>query len=366
MWANTVRHTADLCGKHVGHIRHQFRYTKGLRRNNFDALRLLLALGVFFSHSYPISGSTTLYHISVWSNSVIAVQCFFVISGFLIFSSYHNSVTLSAYSRKRASRICPAYILVVVFCAVGGVLFSRLHWKQYFSAEVCAYLIANLSLLNYLHPTLPEVFTSNPIPVINGALWTIKVEVLFYMSVPIIALLFKYLPKYLALGILYTAGLLFRELCYKTGHYSLAVQLPGQLPFFMSGAFLYFYEAMFLRLAKRVIGPAILGVVVEVYLGTRVLFPLSLAIVIIYVALCVPGLSRLRPQWDLSYGFYLWHFPILQAVTFWGWFNSPVVGLLASGALTGIASVISWLAVEKRFIKSGRQASQTIVQTPLT
>lgn len=326
-----------------------------MRQNNFDIVRLVLAVAVFFSHSFPIAAKPSLYNISVWSNAAIAVQCFFVVSGFLIFSSYHQSASLSDYIRKRACRIFPAYFAVVIICALGGSLFSSLPLQDYFGRELSTYLITNLTFLNYLHPTLPGVFDSNPIPVINGALWTIKVELMFYVSVPLISVLFKYAPKYVVLAVLYVAGLVFRKLCEATGHVSLAVQLPGQLQYFMSGALLYFYNARFKEYANRLIVPAILIAALEIYLGTRVLFPLCLAFITIYLALCAPVFNRFRPRWDLSYGFYLWHFPLLQVVTFMGWFRSPALGLLASGAITGLASVISWTALERWFIKRSRK-----------
>jgi peptidoglycan/LPS O-acetylase OafA/YrhL len=322
-----------------------------VRRNNFDVIRLLLAFSVFLSHSYPISGNPSLQTLSVWANSAIAVQGFFVISGFLIFMSYDRAASLRDYFAKRALRIYPAYFAVVMICALAGAVLSILPIQDYLS-DVWVYLAVNLTFLNYLHPTLAGVFTENPIPVINGALWTIKVEAMFYLSVPILSFLFKYVPKLPAIAALYILGLLFRTLCNRSGHTSLAVQLPGQIQFFLSGALLYFYQAQFLRYANRLILPALVVAGVELYLGWVMLLPLSIGIVVIYSALCMPIFNRLRPKWDLSYGFYIWHFPILQSATLLGWFANPIVGLVASGVVTAGAACLSWLGVERRFLKS--------------
>ena len=328
-------------------------HSNQVRRNNFDVLRLLLAFSVFLSHSFPISGDASLRTLSIWANSAIAVQGFFVISGFLIFMSYDRSASLSDYFRKRALRIYPAYFAVVAGCALAGLFFSILPLAEYLGGrDLWVYLAANLTFLNYLHPTLPGVFTANPMPIINGALWTIKVEAMFYVSVPLLTWLFTRLPRLPVIAALYVFGLAFHALCLRSGHNSLAVQLPGQIQFFLSGALLYFYQADFLRYANRLIVPAVLVAALELYMGWTVLFPLSIGIIVIYVALCMPVFNRFRPKWDLSYGFYIWHFPLLQTATFLGWFTNPVVGLVSSGVVTALAACLSWVGVERRFLKS--------------
>jgi peptidoglycan/LPS O-acetylase OafA/YrhL len=339
-----------------------------LRNNNFDAIRLLLAFSVFLSHSFPISGLPIFQQLGKWANAAIAVQSFFVISGFLIFMSYDRSKSLSDYSRKRACRIYPAYFAVVMICALVGLVITDLPWQEYVSKPLWLYLATNLSFLNYLHPELPGVFTTNPIPVINGALWTIKVEVMFYISVPVLSWLFVRLPRIPLMVALYIGGLIYKTLCHKTGHYSLEVQLPGQIQFFLSGALLYYYQPQFLRYARPLLAVSVAVTAVELYFGVVLLLPLSLAVIVIYVALCMPGLNRIRPAWDLSYGYYIWHFPVLQMVTFLGWFANPWAGLTMAGAITAAMACLSWVGVERRFLKrpvsSGRVRHGAVVMQP--
>lgn len=266
--------------------------------------------------------------------------------------SYDRSASLKDYLKKRALRIYPAYFTVVTVCALAGVLLTSLSLRDYVHGGVLPYLVDNLSFLNFLHPTLPGVFDTNPIPIINGALWTIKVEAMFYLAVPGIYMLFQHLPKIPVIAFLYGFGLAFRALCHATGHYSLEVQLPGQLQFFMGGALLYFYQQDYLRWSNRLLIPAILLAALELYFGVSILFPLCLSVIVIHVALCMPAFNRFRPKWDLSYGFYIWHFPVLQLGTLWGWFVNPVFGLCASGAFTAGMACLSWLVVERRFLKS--------------
>jgi peptidoglycan/LPS O-acetylase OafA/YrhL len=116
----------------------------------------------------------------------LAVDTFFVISGLLIYRSYVRSSSIRSYFEKRARRIYPAYFTVVVLTAIALCPLSSLPISQYFGAGFWKYLRAILVLLNFLAPCLPGVFTSNSIPAINGALWTLKIEVAFYLAVPVI------------------------------------------------------------------------------------------------------------------------------------------------------------------------------------
>lgn len=65
------------------------------------------------------------------------------------------------------------------------------------------YVVANLAFLNFVHPTLPGVFEGNKIHEVDGALWTLKIEVMFYATVPIIAYLFRRFGRFSVLVTLY-------------------------------------------------------------------------------------------------------------------------------------------------------------------
>ena len=124
-----------------------------------------------------------------------AVQVFFLISGYLVFSSYEKSSTLKSYFSKRARRIYPAYLFVILAAAFGLYFVSQETLIDYFGLGWLKYVASNLTFLNFAAPTLPGVFTENPTPGINGSLWTIKVEVAFYIAVPAIALLMRRLLR---------------------------------------------------------------------------------------------------------------------------------------------------------------------------
>ena len=176
-------------------------------RNNFDLLRFLFAFIVMLVHSYVLSDAENLSILSKVFSSEIAVKSFFVVSGFLIFMSYENSRGLRNYFEKRMRRIYPAYFTIVALCALLGSLLSVHSLRDYFSTlGLYQYLVANLVFLNFVHPDLPGLFTGNTLHAVNGALWTLKIEVLFYLSVPLLAWLFCRIGRWQGLALVYIAS----------------------------------------------------------------------------------------------------------------------------------------------------------------
>jgi peptidoglycan/LPS O-acetylase OafA/YrhL len=120
--------------------------------------------------------------------------------------------------------------------------------------EWIKYLAANLTFLNFLHPTLPHVFSSQAIDAINGALWTLKIEVMFYATVPLIVYLFKRCGRMPVLITLYVLSFVYSwtttQYAQSTGSsfwLLLSHQFPAQLDYFLSGALLYYYKPLFKR-----------------------------------------------------------------------------------------------------------------------
>src|ERR1700678_4151390 len=93
-----------------------------MRRNNFNTLRLLFAVLVIFSHSYPVVFGTDerepLYRYTrgAYTLGAMAVAFFFVVSGFLITRSWLNSAATVEYIKKRCLRIFPGYAMVGLVC----------------------------------------------------------------------------------------------------------------------------------------------------------------------------------------------------------------------------------------------------------
>lgn len=328
-----------------------------LRKNNFDLLRLLFAGTVCFVHAYELSGYEPLSWISRILSSEIAVKSFFVVSGFLIFMSYERSSSLTSYVNKRIRRIYPAYFTVIFLAALGLVFVSTKSVSEYFSFEWVKYLTANLVFLNFIQPSLPGVFELNRYTAINGALWTLKVEVMFYISVPIFVYLFR---KFSTVGILTLTyilsvayALITTSLAQRTGnslYAELSHQLPAQLAYFMAGAFFYYYLPLFEKYAGFFLGAGGLILFADYFYSLSFFEPFALATVVAFFGLFL-YVGNFGKYGDFSYGIYILHFPIIQIFLQYGWLReNPWLYLGSVLTLTLIAGFAMWHLVEKRFL----------------
>ena len=328
-------------------------------QNNFDLIRLLLALSVFIVHSAQLSQNEIFVSLSTYLNSRYAVYAFFIVSGFLIFSSYENSGSLKIFFKKRFFRIYPAYFSVIIITSILLFSISTVPWDEYFSRTWIKYLISNLATLNFLQPTLPGVFENNAIPAVNGALWTIKIEIMFYLSIPLIALLFSKYNKLIVLSILYILSIIYVEVLSgfaeegsRNIYTLLAKQLPGQLSFFLAGAFLYYYFSNFKKFQYFYLILALIGVYLYIENGIWLFFPVSLGIVVIYMAVLFKYLGNFGKFGDFSFGVYIWHFPIIQTfIHFHILDKMPIFGSIALLLLIAGISFLSWKYIEKPFLQ---------------
>ena len=154
--------------------------------NAFHFIRLVCCLIVVYEHAVGLSAAS----ISTLCLAQTAVSVFFILSGFWVTISLLRSESVKEYAVKRIKKILPPYFTVVIGFAILLCMFSTLSPKEYFSnAGFWKYLAANLTTLNFLHTSLPGVFEGLPLNgAVNGALWTIKVEIAFYVFLPILML----------------------------------------------------------------------------------------------------------------------------------------------------------------------------------
>ena len=341
------------------------------RKNNFDLLRLILALNVFLCHLGEVSWVKTFFPLNRIFNSTLAVDCFFVVSGFLIFRSFERSSSTRSYLEKRVRRIYPAYVTTILLGAILLPLLTGLASELFFSREWLRYFFYNLIFLNFLQPTLPEMFVANNMQVINAPLWTIKVEVMFYLSVPLIFLLLNLGKKWFTLLLLYTASiaysLIFIHLHQSSGHeiyLSLEKQLPGQLAFFLGGGAISLYYSFFARHAWKFILFGLLVLIVRVEPLYSIFFPMGLSILVITFALILPYFGNWGKFGDLSYGIYIYHFPILQLFTHFRLFDGHPWSTLA--VLMGtifLAAFLSYHLIERPFLHKSSHYRQAAEET---
>ena len=328
-----------------------------LRANNFDLLRLLFAGTVCLVHVHALSGFSELEPITRMLSAGVAVKAFFVVSGFLIFMSLERSSSHRAYAVKRIRRIYPAYFTVVMLCAIGLVTVSSVNVGDYFSSAWIRYVVSNLLFLNFLHPTLPGVFEGNRIPEVNGALWTLKIEVLFYLSVPLFVVLFRRFSHLSVILVTYCASAAYltfmTSIAANTGlelYVRLGRQLPGQLSYFMAGAFFYYFLPLFERRYIHFLLAAAIALAIDSRYPLPFFEPFALATLVAFFGLFL-HVGNFGKYGDFSYGVYILHVPIIQLLLVSGRFGDSPWALLGTAVLlTGICAVAMWHLVEKRFL----------------
>lgn len=328
------------------------------KTNNFDLLRLILAVTVAIVHTDALTQLEIFATFSQFLNSKIAVDSFFIISGFLIFMSFDSNSRIIDYGIKRAKRIIPGYSAVIIICAVLMFFISTKTVSGYFNIDFIKYIFFNLLTLNFIHLSLPGVFNENPNHFVNGALWTIKIEVMFYFSVPFIAYTFSKSNKALILISIYILSIFYSILMlWLSSHYEMEIfvrlerQLPGQMTFFISGAFLYYYFDNFYKNHLPILMVSLSILLIHKYIiNINFLYPASLAVVVIYFATIFKYLGNFGKLGDLSFGVYIWHFPIIQIFIFYGFFSNITLGALSLILSIFITSYLSWHLIEKRFL----------------
>lgn len=328
-----------------------------LKANNFDLLRFLFAGTVVLVHAHVLSGHPDLQLLSAALSSEVAVRGFFVVSGILVFMSFENSRSLGSYTEKRIRRIYPAYFVAVMLGALFLVTLSTVAPADYFSLEWVKYVLANLVFLNFIQGTLPGVFPDNIFREVNGALWTLKIEVMFYAVIPVIVLACRRFGCLWVLAIIYAASALYTYiltgLAETTGspvYVVLARQLPGQLTYFISGALIYYYLDVFEKHLLKFLIPAICVLIAHKFYPLPVLEPLALATVVAFFGFFLYA-GNFGKHGDFSYGIYILHFPILQVLVHTGFFErSPYFALAVACVLVMGAAVLMWNFVEKRFL----------------
>lgn len=330
-----------------------------LQQNNFDLLRFVFAAVVCLVHVHALSGLEVFAIFSATLSSEIAVKSFFIVSGFLIFMSFEHSRNFQHYWVKRIRRIYPAYFFIIIACVLLGSILTTQTWQHYFSWVTLKYVMANLLFLNFVQPNLPGVFEHNTLQAMNGALWTLKIEVLFYLFVPLAVLAFRKFGRWAILIALYVASVAYSmsmsALAAKTGagfYLELQRQLPGQIAFFAAGAAGYYYLPILTRYAKYLVPAAILAFMCQSWLPWMAIQPIALAILVVYVACIFPCLGNFDKYGDFSYGIYIVHFPVLQLFIAQGWFNQQPWAMLclACGVILSTAFLL-WHFIEKPFLR---------------
>lgn len=316
--------------------------------NCFDFLRFFLALSVFFAHYDVLHGSSLLnYPIP----TPRAVGAFFVISGLLIYRSYCRSHTMKRYFEKRARRIFPAYLLIVLLSSILFSAFSSLSVREYYSSpDLWKYLAANLSTMNFLHPSLPGVLDGEAV---NPSLWTIKVELLLYFAVPILASFLLEKHRWFSLVIAALCSLTavyFSRTADVTGvaSYDLVGKWISLAAYFMVGVSLFLYREEMGRIKWFLLLPALVFAIMNGYVA-EAFRPFAIGALVYFAAFTLPFLNKFGRIGDLSYGIYIFHAPIINLTICLGWEVNPCAFAMTL-LLVLLVAFLSWHLLEKKVL----------------
>lgn len=332
-------------------------------RNNFDALRLLAALAVLYSHQFPVTATTPPGWMNVPMIGGAAVMAFFVISGYLVTLSWWAQPRLLAFAAKRVLRIWPALTTVVLLALlVLGPCFTTLLLPDYWHSAMTWDYLHNIAL--QIRFDLPGVFATHPLAnSVNGSLWTIPIEVGCYAVLAACGLLG--LLRWRLLWALACTGYLLWFLTNMTMDLTGAMHHRWEFPaYFAFGSLIAAFNPWFMRHRPACCALATGAALLLWALG----FPYS-ALLLFMPAVLIgigtaswPVLSQVGRFGDVSYGVYLYAFPIQQSVhALW-----PGLGFTASLliviALTLAFGFASWHLIEAPALRLKRRLPRTPMQ----
>ncbi|WP_196806563.1 acyltransferase family protein [Methylobacter luteus] len=328
-------------------------------KNNLDIFRVIAACMVIYGHAYPLSpeaGQIDIVRRLVrfdYSGS-LAVNIFFFLSGLVVTNSLLEKRNLIQFVISRIFRIWPAlFITVFISAFILGPVLTKLPINEYFgSGDAFRYFYKSL-ILNY-QLSLPGVFVDNPWKnSVNGSLWTISYEVSAYLIVLSLFMvgLFKskILPLILFLVILIDPllgnKLLFTWLPHKHHINMLA-------PCFAFGSILAFYKDQISINFFLILGAWLLFYLFR-NCGYKFYFLYyAIFVSIIYIA-SLDFVIKLKPKSDISYGIYLWGFPVQQILASYFHEYGVLFNQVSALCISIILGFISWHLIEKRCISLG-------------
>ena len=326
-------------------------------KNNFDGVRIGLALIVVFAHLAALTQVSDFKYFELIFDANFAVKGFFAISGFLVTKSYLSSHSTLEYAEKRLRRIYPAYITAILFCLCIGLFATTLDTSDFLkSPQTLKYILANLTFLNFIQSTLPAVFETNPMQALNGALWTIKVEVMLYFCIPVLIYFSKRLGSNTTTSIIFFLsvawGYFFTFQYTGSNGGELARQFPGQLAYFALGFYFAVNKTINRNIRVIALASLIAIFITNNTLAKLIIDPIAYSSVVIYLSTAAFRSLNLGKYGDISYGIYLYHFPIIQLLIFVGAFKANVwIGFSAAFTMTLITALASWHFVEKKLLK---------------
>jgi peptidoglycan/LPS O-acetylase OafA/YrhL len=341
------------------------------RANNFDLLRLIAATQVAFFHCANHLGIefNPAHPLTVFATALAGVPIFFVISGFLISLSFERNTDTKAYFCNRALRIYPALWACILVSVTTAMVLGHIDFRR---PETIPWILGQLTIVHFYHP---QFLRGYGVGVLNGSLWTIPVELEFYVMVPLIYLVLRLRSRSgnMELALLAAASIGAQYVYLHFGGPDSAVFLVKLLGVSVAPYLWMFLIGVAIQrnfdwLGRLLVGHGVVWlsgyaaiVAISTSLGIRTgtntpnpVVMVVLALSVIACAYTMPRLAgRLLRGNDVSYGVYIYHAVLLNASIAIG-MRERLGTLAAVLATTYAVAWVSWKLIEHPALRKKR------------
>lgn len=326
------------------------------RHNNFDLIRLMLAGVVAVAHGIVMRGGTQ-PEFGITTLADFGLDGFFILSGFLVARSWLTLNNFWRYAWHRFLRIMPAFwvcLLVLAFLVAPLALFLEGRplsglWTSENSAGKFVLVNSGLMIFEY---EIAGIFAGNPRAlVVDGSLWTLILEAGCYIVLACLGMAGALTRRRIVVPIFTALVWLLAALDDFGIPVGVGDETLRMLMLFMIGTTAYVY-------GRRVpMNLYLLATSVVVFLASVVLLQnyrlvgaVPFAYILLWLAVALPKTVRVRV--DVSYGVYIYHWPIqqLMMLTVLSQLPPPLF-ILFSFVLIVPVALASWFGVERRALR---------------
>ena len=330
-------------------------------KNNFDFVRFVLASLVLYSHFFYLytgkqhseNKGEIIYTLTngQLDGGSLAVNMFFVISGFLITISWFNNPNVLSYIIKRLLRIIPGLNGVIIFVVFIISPSISNDFKLYFENLSFFNIIQDLINMTISINTVQNIFSNLPISTVNGSLWTLKYELYCYIMILILGVS-KLLNRYTVLIFFSIFFSIYVMQMYEIVELDRGIPIPRLFTFFLIGSIIYFFRD-YIVLSKRYAIYSLVLLFISVITGVvqlYIIFGLSYLLFIFIYSRNIK-FTNFAKYGDLSYGMYIYAFPLQQLTLFLFKDINFYLYMIVSFVLTIFMAWFSWHFIEKKSLK---------------
>ena len=327
-----------------------------LRFQHLTTLRFFLAVLVVWSHAYPLTGHVEPIesHTNGITLGTLAVVTFFFISGFLVTMSWNRLQNPVEFVIHRIFRIWPALIAALLFTVAIAFIVSVAEPMQTLRSG-WQYFWGNLPLINGIQFQIDGAFQDHPNTSVNGSLWSLEWEIFCYITLLLAAIsgILSNAWRAMLVSLLVMVSIFIMTQL----DLSLFDGIPDHamvLFCFSLGTFSYY---LYNELGGRALWKLYFFLAILFALFGSVFMPLAYIFAAAGIVALISFDNILKPgdmKLDLSYGVYIFAFPIQQFMVYLLPNQSPLMNFLLTMPVLLVIAYLSWTLIEKPSIGFGK------------